>query len=63
MMDLPETLMAEIDGIASRLERRTRRRRDADIQKVAALLRLMQQSLAADERETRRAAAKLGRLH
>ncbi len=63
MMDLPETVMAEIDGIASRLERRTRRKPDADIRKAAALLRLMQQSLPADERKTRRAAAKLGRLH
>ena len=56
-------LMAEIDGIASRLERRTRRKPDADVQKAAALLRLMQKTLAADERRTRRAAAKLGRLH
>jgi hypothetical protein len=62
-MDLPETVMAEINAIASRLERRTRRKPDADLQKAAALLRLMNETLAADERKSRPAGAKLGRLH
>jgi hypothetical protein len=63
MMDLSETVMAEIDGIASRLERRTRRKPDADVEKAAALLRLMKETLAADERKFRRAAVRMGRLH
>ena len=62
-MDLPDSVLAEIDGIASRLELRTRLKPDADVQKAVALLRLMQKTLAADERKSRRAAAKLGRLH
>jgi hypothetical protein len=62
-MDVAETVMAEIDGIASRLERRTRRRPDADVEKAAALLRLMHETFAADERQARHAAVKLGRLH
>jgi hypothetical protein len=63
MMDLAETVIAEIDDIASRLERRNRRTPDADVEKAAALLRLMKEALTADERKARRAAAKLGRLH
>jgi hypothetical protein len=62
-MDLAETVITEIDSIASRLERRIRRKPDADIQKAAALLRLMKETLAADERKSRRAATKLGRFH
>ena len=63
MMDPAENVMAEIDDIASRLEHRTRRRPDADVEKAAALLRLMQETLAADERKAWRATARLGRLH
>jgi hypothetical protein len=62
-MGLADNVMAEIDGIASRLERRTRRKPDADLQKAAALLRLMKETLAADERKFWRAAVSMGRLH
>jgi hypothetical protein len=55
--------MAEIDGIANRLERRTRRKLNADVQKAVSLLRLMKETLAADERKFRRAAVRMGRLH
>jgi hypothetical protein len=63
MMDLAENVMAEINNIASHLEHRTRRQPDADVEKVAALLRLMHETLGADERKARRATAELGRLH
>jgi hypothetical protein len=62
-MDLAETVMAEIDGIARRLEPRTRRKPDADVAKVVALLRLIHETFAADERKAWRSAAKLRGLH
>jgi hypothetical protein len=63
MMDLAENVRADINDIANRLERRTRRQPDADVEKAAALLRLMHETLAADQRKARRAAATLRRLH
>jgi hypothetical protein len=62
-MNLAETLTAEITGIATRLESRVRRRPDPDIEKAAALLRLMTEAFAADERKAAKAAGKLGRLN
>jgi hypothetical protein len=62
-MSLADSMKDEIAGIARRLEYRVRQNPDADIEKAAALLRLMTEALATDERKAWRAAAKLRRLN
>jgi hypothetical protein len=62
-MSLAESITLEVSGIATRLERRVRRQPDGDLEKAAALLRLMNQVLAANERRAAKAARKAGRLN
>jgi len=62
-MSLADSVSAEIAGIATRLERRARHRPDRDLQKAAALLRLMNEVITSDERRAAKAAREVGRLN
>lgn len=62
-MSLADTVSAEIAGIATRLERRARDEPDRDLEKAAALLRLMNEVITGDERRTVKAAREVGRLN
>lgn len=62
-MSFTDTVTAEITGIANRLERRARHQPDHDLQRAAALLRLMNEVITVDERRAARAAREVGRLN
>ena len=62
-MSLADTVSAEIAGIAARLERRAQREPDRDLEKAAALLRLMHEVITCDERRAAKAAREVGRLN